>query len=298
MLALLCPPVQSAEPVRLVDDCLAQVEPAQVGLPALEERCPGLTQALPELTASADLPPGWDATLGFDMLEEIASLHRHFDRSPAGARPDAAAIHAVLDEYTPEAAGAAPTPWQRFRAWVERLLRGGEEADSSSWFNEWWERQSVPGWAGKTLFYLLISLVLMVSIYVIGREVRAAREGREARQRSGMRDLRSGSGGHEALSVSLIEQADLTERPQLYLRLLVRELVRLGRLRPDRSLTHSELAGAARFEATADLDAFGQLAQVAERQLYGGGAGRDRIEEVLARAREVHARLERSVAPP
>jgi hypothetical protein len=78
----------------------------------------------------------------------------------------------------------------------------------------------------------------------------------------------------------------------MLLRMLVATLIRSGRLRTERSLTHRELCARARFDDARQRESFQRVAALAERTVYGSSAvPAEEVEPIVAAARDLDAQL-------
>lgn len=141
------------------------------------------------------------------------------------------------------------------------------------------------------MFYGALILVLGLAAAVIVNEVRVALKGRRKRERmSGAGAAGIFSDAHAARSLDL-DDAARNERPSILLQMLVAALVKTGRLQAERSLTHRELIGRAKFDDSSQRESFSRVARLAERIVYGGDDTPAELDEVVQAGRALHSQL-------
>jgi hypothetical protein len=259
-----------------------QAGPEKAGLPALEQRCPGLAAAL----QAAGIRP---------LI--IASSQELFDRGslrrlpvlmhgPTGSAPDVAALAPVLRGL--HRTVAPPRSWwRRVWDWLVEHLAPRQPADTSSpWLTGILRLLPRLQWLWTAIIWgTFITLPIAVVIIVV-REVRAM--GRPSVDAAGTAGPTAGTGPVES-RLAMLRRAPSAERPAQLFALLIARLVAAGRLPPDRSLTHREIARRALLDDAEQRQLIESLARLAERQLYSellaAPAG---VEVLLARGEDLY----------
>lgn len=281
-----------AGPRELISECELRIPLGVDGIEALEPICPGLSQALSELSGGAPLAAASLKRLNRAALSDFLLLTAAPSAQAAPA-PDPAAVHGILQEF-----GAAPTHqltwWDRFKAWCLKWLRPANRNSSSLWLPAWLQKLIPPATVAEAVFYTLLGLIVLAVIYLVRIELRAAGffKGTQA-TRGNTRPSFSGAVS-PGLSLEQVLRCPLAQRPALLFRLLASELTRQGRLERTASLTHREVAERARLDDAAERARLGELSRLAELQLYGSGPiEASRSEPVLADGQALYVRLRR-----
>lgn len=275
---------------QVLDDCIESVEADVISMPALEEQCPGLEQALADLGLEPFIADWqWD-TIGVYGLSTLRDVHDRYSAPPTTAGVQVDGLKSVLDELKQPAQVEKPlTLFERFRRWLRNLL-GQQDSAGDSWLSRWLDQYSLSETGRRILIYGLVILVVGLAVAVIVNEVRVARKGRRKRER-GQTSSEAGIFG-EALARSLdLDAAARSERPSILLQMLVAALVKSGRLQAERSLTHRELTARARFDDSSQRESFRRVAQLAERVVYGGDDAPAELDEVVQAGRALHSQL-------
>jgi hypothetical protein len=293
LLALLgyCAAAQ-ADPREFVNGCIAHVPAGVTGIEALEPLCPGLRQAISELSGGATLAAASLERLDHDGLVTLMSL----TAAPIvhlGARPDPAAVGAILREFV-KAPAHQLSWWERFKAWCLKYFAPASRNSPSLRLPAWLSKFSLSPTAAGALFYSLVGLLMIAVLWMVRNELRAAGLlGRSSADRTSTRPSFAGSVS-AGLSLERVLKAPLAQRPSMLFRLLAGELARQGRLAAESSLTHREVAERARLDDTKEREQLNQLSRMAELQLYGGVAIEPvRCELVLAEAQALYVELRR-----
>lgn len=261
------------------------------GLAALEAQCPGITEAL---EASGYLPfiPAKEREELYPF--HIADLHEianRYARQPTAGQIDPAALEPVLEEMRKEEAARPLTWFERFKRWLRAML-ARQQSDSESLLSRWLEQFTVPANVRNAILYTSIILIVVLAIGVIINELRMAGVFRQGAAAPGRRVV----GADGSLIIDATD-ADLDSVPPdarvpLLLRMLVSTLVKSGRLRAERALTHSELGLRATFDDTDQRECFRSVALLAERAVYGADEMRpEEFEPVVTAGRALNARL-------
>lgn len=281
----------AATPDQLIANCSQSADSDIFGLPELEVVCPGLEHALVELGYATFMSEGQLDTLSVHSLVDLQRLADRYREPPA--QSDAVSVDTLGPilkslQLEQQQTQRPPSLFERFRKWL-RSLFDRPEGETDSWLSRWLEDFQMSEAVSRAIFYSLVVLVIVLAIVVVINELRAAGVLR--------RDKRAGSAavpGDEhrphpvAMTLADLESVPPGERPSLLLRILVSTLVKTGRLRTEKSLTHRELSLRAAFDEASQRESFQQIAVLGERLLYGsdrgndGGGGRVSPEEIAA----------------
>jgi len=254
--------------IRVLAACSETQAVADSGLEGLREACPALEQALQELNLTDQLGPDWRETINLATVADLASLALRYQGEPDGIEPRPAALSAVMQSLR---VNTPPTSWwQRLKTWLRSLLQQPTQPRGS-----WLTQLHLPWKPSQLLLrvidYLLIGSVLLLAVWIVWREVRAARALAPAPRAAAKR-------GEMALAPELREQSielpdlqsmPLAQRPSAVLLALIGVLHRSGRLERARALTHRQLTARARFDDLAQRARFERIALLAERCRYG-----------------------------
>jgi hypothetical protein len=298
-LLLLAAPAVFAQEERsarqVLDQCIESVEADVIGMPALEQKCPGLEQALVDLGLDPFIADWqWD-TIGAYGLMTLRDVEQRYSEPPAAREVQVDSLKSVLDELQQPVRAEQPLTWfERFKRWLRNLMNK-QQAEQDSWLSRLFDEYTLSETARNILFYGSVILVVLLALAVIVNEVRVARKGWRKRDRTQASDVAFGSAEGLARSLDL-DGAARSERPSILLQMLVAALVKTGRLQAERSLTHRELTVRARFDDSSQRETFRRVAQLAERIVYGGDDAPAELDEVVQAGRALHSQLSGAVA--
>ena len=269
-----------ADAQSVIRDCSGRIDDRPTGLSELETQCPQLQGALAQAQVRPLIIDSSRSRLDRHSLGQL----RRLLHTAAGPAPDTAALTPVLKGLT--VTTVAPRPWWR-RVWdwlVEHFTP--QHSGSDPWLVELLRSALQIKWLWTAIIWVtLIALPIAVGI-VVWLEVRAM--GRRSN------DERAESGAAAGLGASLsrlaqVRRAPLSQRPALLFALLIGRLVAAGRLPPDRSLTHREIARTALLDDAGQRRLIESLARLSERQLYADTPGApDGLAELLASAEDLY----------
>jgi hypothetical protein len=281
---------------QVLDECVESVADDVIGMVALEEQCPGLEQALVDLGLDPFIPEWqWD-TIGVYGLITLRSVADRYSEPPSERTVQANSLQSILDELKQPVQAEQPLTWfERFKRWLRNLM-GQQDSATDSWLSRWFEEHNLSETAQNILFYGALTVVLVLAAAVIVNEVRVARKGRRKKDRVGASGAAGAAGDALAARSLDLEAASRSERPSILLQMLVATLVKSGRLQAERSLTHRELIGRARFDDSSQRESFGRVAQLAERIVYGGDEAPAELDEVVQAGRALHSQLSGVIA--
>src|SRR5690606_124576 len=274
----------------LIRTCSERADPDTVGLAELEQACPGLEASLAALGYEAFLSDSGRDALSVYGLDDL--VHLGAPRESANATLQTESLHSVLESIEQQANERPPTWWERFKNWLQELVR--RRSEESSWLEEWLQKVQPSALVVRTTLFALVALVILLAVLIVINELRAAGVlKRRARDETDVGSaLASRSQPGEGLSIADLDSLAIQKRPAALLRILVAALVRAGRLRSERSLTYRELTQHARFADDGERASFQRIAAAAERSVYGASALAEQDVELLVReGRALQARL-------
>lgn len=281
----------------IIDECAQAAPEDAAGLAALESSCPGLTLALEE---SGDLPllsvESRERLQAYD-LEDLQWLRGKYAQRASERAVDTDTLSPILEQLRePQPVEPPLTLWERIMRWI-RAWFDRTQSDPDSWLSRWLDRVTIPEVIWRAVLYGSIFLVIVLALAVIINELRAAGY---LQRRSGALEpadpqQQAGSARRETPvdAETLLAEGNA---PAL-LRILVATLVRSGRLRTERNLTHRELCMRAAFDHAEERESFRRVAELAERAVYSSdGIAPEEIKPVAAAARALHQKLSGATA--
>jgi hypothetical protein len=288
------PAESTSDPAALISECANSVDRDVIGIEALEAECPGLEEALSDSGYTALLS---DAELkqltafGLVDLHQLDSRYRKSIAQAAGAQASIDDLKPILDSLQKPPRAEVPLTWfEKFKRWLRSLIEQREE-QSQSWLERWLKELDVPKAVTNGLVYGAIGLVIILAVVVVINELRAAGVLRR-RAKQTPRDMLQSAGVPEKSASADLDTLDERERPAALLKLLVATLVKTGRLRTEKSLTHRELSRRAAFDASEQRARFQELAVLGETLLYGHrSVPREHIEAVVEDGRALQREL-------
>jgi hypothetical protein len=256
----------------------------------LEDVCPELEDALSDSGYAPFVSFAQRQELTADSLSDLQALIARYERKHADARPlDLQGLTAILDSLEDVQQREPPLSWwEKLKRWLRGRLGAGAGADS--WLARWLDRFELNPSVSQVIVVTCIVLVILLALIVLLNELRVAGVFR----RRGARERRSQAAtvsGERTLSWGDFERIAPADRPSFVLRMLVAALVRSGRLRTERSLTHREISVRAALEDDAQRVCLARVAGLAEKVVYGGAMPDADADAVIAQGRELHARL-------
>ena len=290
-------PTSTRTPAQILAACVEASTEGE-GLAELEPDCPGIEHALVELGYSPFIADHQLDTLDWYTLNDLQQLHDRYSVRPAGkTREVQTGSLAPILQSLQETQQDRELNWlERFSRWIRSLSQQSEDA-SPAWLKRWLDdnatlSQTVVRW----MIYGALTLLIVMAVSVVINELRAAGL---LRRRKGANARTDAAGAAIAadLTAADLESAAPADRPSILLRLLVAALVKRGRLRADRSLTHRELVARVVFDQAAQRESFGRLAVLSERTIYGGMRTEPQeIDGVVAAGRALMAALDAPAA--
>jgi hypothetical protein len=265
-----------------IRDCASRVDDNQVGLPQLELRCPELPAALRATGIEPLIIDSSRALIDRDSLRQLPT----FVHATAVSAPPVAALGPILRGLR-----ATPAPpkswWRRFLEWLGAHLAPDQQSTSApAWLTGVLRFLPRLRWLWTAIIWGTLIAVPIVVVIIVMREVRAMGK------RSLDEPLTAGEAATAGLlqsRLALLRQAPLGQRPAQLFAMLIIQLVAAGRLPPDRSLTHREVARRVRLDDAEQRRLLETLARFSERQLYSGVASTPAgLEELLARGEDLY----------
>jgi len=256
--------------LRAVETCRAKLDArVDVGIERVRRRCPDLLPALEKAPWRELLP----ATLGerreeisAQSLRALAQLVRH--AADPGAQRDAPernTLDPVLAALGDQGQQGA-TRWERFKRWLEEKLETRPDDDGPGWLEKWARQFRTSEGVAQAITYVGYALVVLLVLFVIWQELRAA--GLWAGMRRDARRRDPAAEWRRRLMLEDVFAAPLAERPGMLLKLLGEALARDQRLPAADGLTAAAMVRKARLDADDDRDALAQVARAAEQVRY------------------------------
>ncbi len=255
---------------RTIEECVGTVDPDVVGLDEIEQTCPDIRVALEELGLTDLVSENQLSVLSRDGLDSLSALVSHYENEPERAAIGSESLAPVLDSLRKPPVPEQSLSWfERFKRWLRELFEKQQVqpgTDTESWLSRWLNEHPLPEVVRWGLIYGSIALVVLLAVGIVINEVRVAARGRRRKSASatGAVDL-PGRAGAAALDIDVGG-----ERMSALLRMLIATLVKTGRLNGASSLTHRELGTRARFDDASQRESFQKIAQLAEREVFGG----------------------------
>jgi len=229
----------------------------------LAELCPEAYAGIGASALGPFLTADWSDWTPPEKLERVRALLAAPVPDEAH-RPDPAAVSAIVAKTQAAVAAPARSLWARFKDWLRSLLGEEESGSDSGWLSDWLAEHLPVEKAFTLVTWLLIAALVAGIGWVAYTELRAA----GLLQRWRARRKGSAIAPAAAPGMPSLAGASAAETPSILVALLVAELRRLGLVQDRLSMTHRELGRAARFEAAADREAFGEVLGAAESLRY------------------------------
>ncbi len=264
-----------------LEACVGRIDTAALGLPDLELRCPELPAAL----QAAGIRPLIIDSSRSRFNRNSLWLLRNLIHSAHGPAPAVAALAPVLRGLHPPPT-VSRSWWVRFLEWLGEHLTPNQNFNAPTWLTGFLRVLAKMRWLWTAIIWItIIALPISVAVIVL-REMRAmGRQSVDDPVAAGV----AVAAGPEASRLALLRQLPVGQRPARLFALLIGRLVAAGRLPPDRSLTHREVARQANLEDLEQRQLINQLARLSERQLYSQSAAPAAgSDEILARGEDLY----------
>lgn len=289
--------VAGGSPADIVARCIESDATETYGLENLETPCPGIEHALVEQGYSPFLSERQLDELSIYGLSDLRQLADRYVERPAPGGISTGSLAPILESLDAERrAGQPPTLFERFKRWLRETF-GKRQDPSDSWLGRWLENIDVPETVTRVVVYGLIALVTILALAVLINELRVA--GILGSKEIERKPSAVAGDAAQATKESTLADLDATppaQRPSALLRILVATLVKRGRLRAERSLTHRELVTRVSLD-DAQRESFGQVSKLSERTVYGNArVSPDEMDRVVQAGRELAAQIAASAA--
>jgi hypothetical protein len=276
--------------LEVIDQCGESADEETIGLTALEEECPGVTRALEQsgylsLLSAASR----DELDSYDLSDLLFVDSWYDDPAPADRDVDVAALGPILDSLRAQESERPPGWFERFKRWLRSMLepQGGNQDD---WLSRWLQETKIPNLVWTGILYVALAMLLGLTIFIIVNELRAA--GLFRRRKTQPDEFAGGIVAAAGDAAADFDTLAVDRKASMLLRMLVATLIRSGRLRTERSLTHRELCARARFDDARQRESFQRVAALAERTVYGSSeVPAEEVEPIVAAARDLDAQL-------
>jgi hypothetical protein len=276
--------------LEVIDQCGESADEETIGLTALEEECPGVTRALEQsgylsLLSAASR----DELDSYDLSDLLFVDSWYDDPAPADRDVDVAALGPILDSLRAQESERPPGWFERFKRWLRSMLepQGGNQDD---WLSRWLQETKIPNLVWTGILYVALAMLLGLTIFIIVNELRAA--GLFRRRKTQPDEFAGGIVAAAGDAAADFDSLAVDRKASMLLRMLVATLIRSGRLRTERSLTHRELCARARFDDARQRESFQRVAALAERTVYGSSeVPAEELEPIVAAARDLDAQL-------
>jgi hypothetical protein len=282
--------------LRAVEACRAKLDVrVDVGIERVRRRCPDLLPALAKAPWRALLP----AALG-ERREEISAeslralaelVRRAADSGAQREAPDRKDLDPVLAALGDQGQQGA-TRWERFKRWLKQTLESRPD-EKTGWLDQWVRQFRTSEGVARAATYVGYALVVLLVLFVIWQELRAA--GLWGGLRRAARRGDPASAWRRRLMLEDVLAAPLAERPGMLLKLLGEALSRNQRLPAAAGLTAAAIVRQARLDADSDREALARVARTSEQVRYGAQSpGEESLEGAVSTARELLGRVGKS----
>jgi hypothetical protein len=265
----------------VVEDCGNRNPGAQPGLTGMEQRCPDLPGALQAAGIRRLIIDSSRSRFDDTSLHQLAKLIH-----PAmGPAPQVAALGPILRAL--QATPQMPRPWwRRLLDWlIEHLAPKQQSQNSYHWLAGILRMLGRLQWMWTAIIWGVLIALPVGTVIIVVREIRAM----GSRSIDASRAAADVGAERVEMTLALLRQTPLGQRPARLFAMLISQLVAAGRLPPDRSLTHREVARRALLDDAEQHRLIESLARLAERQLYSGVAGTaPGLDELLARGEDLY----------
>ena len=283
---------QSEGPARQVlEECVDALGPDVVGLEEIEATCPDVRTALEQLGLTDLVAVNQLSLLNRDGLNSLRALVSRYENEPERAAIGVDTLKPVLDSLRKPPVPEQSLSWyEKFKRWLRQIFdQNPSQSGKDSWLSRWLDEHSLPEAVRLGLLYGAVALVVLLGVGIVINEVRTALHGRRPKSASAVANAADVPGVHGATAPDLDLSGD---RPSSLLRMLIATLVKTGRLHDAQSLTHRELTKRARFDDSTQRESFQHIAQLAEREVFGGQeVASDALGEVRQAGRTLDAQL-------
>jgi hypothetical protein len=276
--------------VDIIEACGTDAPRDTIGLTALEKACPGLTAVLERAGYLALLPTAAQDEMDVYDLSDLLYVNSWYSEQAVRDLDDDT-LGPILDSLRAQEPERPLTWLERVRRWLRSLVER-QQGDRDDWLSRWLEGVDVPDAVARGILYACLGLIIVLTLLVIVAEMRAAGIFRKRRGEQDAAMVAGGAGAAKGDTPEALDALSADRKAPMLLRMLVQTLVKSGRLRAERSLTHRELSARATFDNAEQRESFRSVAALAERTVYGEGEVSDaEVEPVVTAARTLDAQL-------
>ncbi len=277
--------------LEVIDQCSESADEETIGLTAFEEECPGVTRALEQSGYLSLLSTASREELdSYDLSDLLFVDSWYDDAAPADRDVDVATLGPILDSLRTQESERPPGWFERFKRWLRSMLEPQGGSSSDNWLSRWLQGKKIPDLVAEGIVYVALAMLLGLTIFVIVTELRAA--GLFRRRKTQPDEFAGGIVATAEDAAADFDTLAVDRKASMLLRMLVATLIRSGRLRTERSLTHRELCARARFDDARQRESFQRVAALAERTVYGNSeVPAEEVEPIVAAARDLDAQL-------
>ena len=252
--------------------------------------CPDLYSAIDRSPFAVLLPADWGEHATPRKIQRLRALMMAEVVQPAH-RLDPAGVPGIVEEIETTQAAREMSLWEKFKAWLEKILKRDAGKKESNWLSDWLKEHKPSEVVMARIGYGLLVLLVAGALWIVYSELRAAGMlgSWSRRRKSAAADALAGSAARPAKSLA---NAGDEEQPALLIALLLEQMRRLGRIQDRLSMTHRELASAAHFDSPDDRETFSSLVTVAEKLRYAAMApAKAQLRQAIESAKLLLARL-------
>ena len=258
------------------------------------DRCPDLAASFAGSRGAGLLVGGTERLTPKVVLDAATFSAWYAARPSAGPGLSSDGLGAAAARLRPFEPEAAQSLWDRIGAWLRDLLAPADAEDGG--LADWLRFDIPSSWVDRLLAFAGGAIVL-AALAVLGNELRQAGvfSGGRTRRCAGPSRPATETGGERFVDW---RQAAPHRRPGLLLAAILERLHGRGFMTAAASLTHRELAGAARPLSIAQQASLGVVASAAERTTFGGWRPRDaELAPVLKRGEALLEDIARNADP-
>ncbi|MGD8743716.1 MAG: DUF4129 domain-containing protein [Granulosicoccaceae bacterium] len=260
----------------------------------LDSECPALAGQYPSHTWLQQLQPGLRNETSLNQLLDIRALlqqqQQHAQHSSRSI--DRNYLQELRAELEFNSAAEEPGLWQRFINWLKEKYKDEQDEENNiDWLLDLLEGNSLPDWLGKVIFYVSMVVIIILALFIVINEIRAARRPGARRRR-----LQRHQGGRWAEDLPVLEllnweqigRLPTAQQPGAILRFIIDYFIDQGWLDDDRSRTNREMWRELRASHQSAANAFNNAINLSERAIYGDHPlGQEQLRELYATAQRL-----------
>ncbi|MGD9000477.1 MAG: hypothetical protein PVF75_08690 [Granulosicoccaceae bacterium] len=241
----------------------------------LDSECPALARQYPSHTWLQQLQPGLGNETSLNQLLDIRALLLQQQQLAQRSRRsiDRNYLQGLRAGLEFNSAAEEPGLWQRFINWLKEKYRDEEDEENNiDWLLDLLEGKSLPDWLGKVILYVSIAVIIILALFIVINEIRAARRPGARRRR-----LQRQQGGRwaedlpvlESLNWDQIGRLPAGQQPAAILRFVIDYFIDQGWLSDNRSRTNREMWRELRATHKTAATAFNSAINLSEQAIYG-----------------------------